>query len=246
MSTTYYLDNVSQLERVARRANYNGAWLLKPNLQLHINGDIEFDVPLKLYGSSVITGEAGSVLRFTGKGGITTASDTRSVTVSNITLIGEERGIFTFGQNTARSLKLHNVIVDAKQLGAVSVTSLAMSQVSFLNEEMEPLVMGQHLDTLIMSSVRHDGKNCVLDLTRTSLDGIGLITEAYVKHADSGLILLNDHADPERTNRYNFTPSSFILKNIQGLNRDIDVFRTRDTVGNLRGLEHNVIKPYVI
>lgn len=242
----FYLEHPDQLDQIGTRVR-NGGWLLRGGHDIQIVGDVTVDVPLKFYGSSSISGDIGSRLNFVDKGCITAGEATRSLTLNSLNLsTSTEKGLFAISPNTARSVKMHNVVVDAMRLGCCNVPNLIISQTSFLNEEMEPLAMGQFLDTLIMSNIRHDGKDVVIDLSRTAFDGIGLISEILVLQPNSGLILLNDYKRPDATERFTIAPNTFILKNIQGLNRDIDIFRNRDTAGNLRTLDSHLIQPYVI
>lgn len=242
----FYLEHPNQLDQIGTRVR-NGGWLLRGGHDIHVVGEVTIDGPLKFYASSTITGELGSRLNFVEKGCIAAGESARSITVRHINLsTNTEKGLFAISPNTARSLKLQNVIVDAERLGCCNVPNIIISHTSFLNHHMKPLAMGQFLDTLIMSNIRHEGDDVVIDLSRTAFDGIGMIAEVYVLKQSSGLILLNDYNRPDATERFTIAPNSFILKDIQGLKREIDIFRNRDTAGNLRTLDSNLVRPYVI
>lgn len=242
----FYLEHPSQLEQVASKVKQRG-WLFRGNPHIHIVGNLTIDRPMKFYGNSIITGDEGSSLTLVDKGYICSGEGTRSLTLKNLTVSSTvERGLFGIAPNTTKALKLNNVKLDVASLGSASSNVLVMNQVSFLNKEMKPLQCGQYLDTLMMTSIRHDGNDTVLDMSRTSLESLALVSDIYCLNPDSGLILLNDFKGPETIDRHNIAENSFILKNIQGLNRDIDIFRNRDTTKQLRTVSGHVLKQYVI
>lgn len=242
----FYLEHPSQLEQVASKVKQRG-WLFRGNPHIHVVGNIVIDRPMKFYGNSIITGDEGSTLTLVDKGYICSGEGTRSLTLKNLTVTSTvERGLFGIAPNTAKALKLNNVKLDVLSLGSMSSRVLVMNQVSLLNKKMKPLQCGQYLDTLTMTSIRHDGDDTVLDMTRTSLESLGLVSDIYCLNPESGLILLNDFKNPETTDRFSIAENSFILKNIQGLNRDIDIFRNRDTTNNLRTINGHILKHYVI
>ncbi len=121
-----------------------------------------------------------------------------------------------------------------------------MSQCSFLNENMKSIPLGSYLETLVLSGVRHDGRNCLLDGCTTTFGGTASITDAFLKDQNSGLLLINDRTTDERDKRCMISPATFILSNIQGVSRELDIFRQLDHRGILQFVDYRQTKPYVI
>lgn len=225
----------------------NGVYLLHENVDVEVHGQIEIKNPIKVSGSTSFTGADGSSLIFTEKGSINCSTNARRLCINDLTLRSEsDKPIFGIAQNTARSLVLHRVAVDGLALGQCKSQNITMSQCSFLNADMSPMVLGNYVDSLVLSGIRHDGVACLLDGCQTSFDGVGLIADVYIKCNESGLLLLNDKSDAQTDRRYSIPHNSFILTNIQGLNRDLDVFRQKLEKGYVTSLDYKLTEQYVI
>lgn len=242
----FVLQHQSQLKDIATVAR-NGVIMLQENVDIEVQGQVEITDPIKVSGSTSFTGVDGASIKFVNKGAFSCSSNARRLSITNLALRSDmDKSIISVAPKTARTLVLHGVVVDAKVLGKSAAQNITMSQCSFLNKEMSPLELGNCVDTLTLSEIRHDSIHCLLDATKTTFDGVGLITDIYIKDEESGLLLLNDKVTTDSDKRYSIARGSFIVKNVQGIVRDLDIFRERLENGYVMPVEYALTKQYVI
>lgn len=242
----FVLKHPKELDQIASIGR-NGVYILKENIIVEVQGQLEIDNPLKVSGNATFTGTDGSSLTFTEKGSFNCSTSARRLLLSDLVLRSEtDKPLFNVAQNTARSLVMHNVQVDAKTLGSCHAQNITMSQCSFLNADMTSMILGHHVDSLILNGVRHDGDTCLFDGCQTTFQGVGLVADAYIKNPDSGLILLNDKTRQHMDKRYLVPHKTFILTNIQGLTKPLDIFRQKTEFKYLTSMGYNLTEQYVI
>ncbi len=113
----FVLDHPNKLVEISNPGR-NGVWLLKDNLEIEVRGNLEITNPIKVSGTTLITGELGSSLTFSDKGSITCSSSARRLSISGLTLCSDQqKPIISVPKNTARTLTLHRVTVNAQAIG---------------------------------------------------------------------------------------------------------------------------------